>query len=67
MPGPRRRWRHHGRQGGIVDHEPGSGGSDELQPGIGAGCSNGQIVREIDALGGAMGRAIDATGIQFRM
>ena len=50
----------------LVTLDPTRIGQMSCNPAIG-GLAKGQMVREVDALGGLMGRATDATGIQFRM
>jgi tRNA uridine 5-carboxymethylaminomethyl modification enzyme len=50
----------------LVSLDPSRIGQMSCNPAIG-GLAKGQMVREIDALGGLMGLATDATGIQFRM
>ncbi len=50
----------------LVTLDPSKIGVMSCNPAIG-GLAKGQIVREVDALGGLMGLATDATGIQFRM
>src|ERR1700749_1940186 len=55
-----------GAKVGLVTLDPGRTGQMPCNPAIG-GLGKGQMVREVDALGGLMGIATDNTGIQFRM
>src|SRR3954468_22875545 len=55
-----------GASAGLVTLDPSRIGQMSCNPAIG-GLAKGQMVREIDALGGLMGIATDNTGIQFRM
>ena len=50
----------------LVTTDPAKIGVMSCNPAIG-GLAKGQLVREIDALGGLMGLAADATGIMFKV
>src|SRR3954470_3136034 len=55
-----------GRRTALLTMNCDTVGQMSCNPAIG-GVAKGQIVREIDALGGAMGVITDATAIQFRL
>jgi tRNA uridine 5-carboxymethylaminomethyl modification enzyme len=55
-----------GRRTALVTADPSSIGRMSCNPAVG-GLAKGQLVREVDALGGLMGVLADRAGIQFRI
>ena len=55
-----------GQKTAIITFNPNDVGTLSCNPAMG-GLGKGHLIREIDALGGLIGRASDLSGIQFRV
>lgn len=60
------RLRAHGLPDAFIQYQSGCDCADVVQPGN-RGLAKGQLVKEIDALGGEMGKITDKTATHFRL